>query len=333
MADLPKIASLWIGGDLSWLEQLCLKSFADAGHQTTLYSYTPISNLPEGVLAGDANEIYPGEPMMRHAITGSPAIHADLWRLNMLQKTDQIWVDCDVYCRRPFDFSDPFVFGWEKTGKLVCNAVLGLPKDSKTLAGLLEFLNDPYAIGPWLKPHQIEELEYEKNAGRPVHMTEQEWGFTGPGAVTWFLQDTGEIEHAQAKDAFFPITFKDRNHLILSRFEIEEEITDDTRGIHLWARRLKPRLRDNENNKPRRGSFLDQMLKHHGIDRKAAPIPPKVSKFSGSSSDPRFRAMLAIEALRGDEDIAQLAKNNDVSPAEVRAWRTHLVKKAVKLFQ
>ncbi len=332
MADLPKIASLWIGGDLSWLEQLCLKSFADAGHQITLYSYAPINNLPEGVLAGDANEIYPGEPMLRHAITGSPAIHADLWRLNMLQKTDQIWVDCDVYCRRPFDFQGDHVFGWEKPG-LVCNAVLGLPKDSKTLSGLLTFFEDPYAIGPWLKPHQIEELEYEQNAGRPVHMTEQEWGFTGPGAVSWFLKDTGEIEHAQDKDVFFPVSFKDRNHLILSRFNIEDEITENTRAIHLWARRLKPRLRDNEDNKPRRGSFLDQMLKHHGIDHKEAPIPAKVSKFSGGSDDPRFRAMIAIEALRGDESIAQLAKNNNVEPAEVRAWRTFLVQKAVKLFQ
>ena len=332
MAKLPNIASLWIGGELSWLEQLCLKSFADAGHQITLYSYAPIGNLPEGVLAGDANDIYPGEPMLRHAITGSPAIHADLWRLNMLQKTDQIWVDCDVYCRRPFDFDGEHVFGWEKPG-LVCNAVLGLPKDSKTLSGLLDFFKDPYAIGPWLKPHQIEELEYEQNAGRPVHMTEQEWGFTGPGAVSWFLKDSGEIEHAQDKDFFFPITFKDRNHLILSRFNIEDEITDNTRAIHLWARRLKPRLRDNEDNKPRRGSFLDKMLKHHGIDRKAAPIPAKVSKFSGSSDDPRFRAMIAIEALRGDESIAELAKNNNVEPAEVRAWRTFLVQKAVKLFQ
>ena len=31
MAKLPEIASLWIGGQLTWLEQLCLKSFADAG--------------------------------------------------------------------------------------------------------------------------------------------------------------------------------------------------------------------------------------------------------------------------------------------------------------
>ena len=65
----------------------------------------------------------------------------------MLQKTDQIWVDCDVYCRRPFDFDGDHVFGWEKPG-LVCNAVLGLPNDSKTLSGLLKFFEDPYAIGP-----------------------------------------------------------------------------------------------------------------------------------------------------------------------------------------
>ena len=38
MKPLPNIASLWIGGRLSWLEQLCLKSFADQGHRTTLYS-------------------------------------------------------------------------------------------------------------------------------------------------------------------------------------------------------------------------------------------------------------------------------------------------------
>ena len=54
MAKLPEIASLWIGGQLSWLEQLCLKSFADAGHHTTLYSYEEIPNVPEGVHTAEA---------------------------------------------------------------------------------------------------------------------------------------------------------------------------------------------------------------------------------------------------------------------------------------
>ncbi len=183
MAKLPEIASLWIGDRLTWLEQLCLKSFADAGHHTTLYSYTPIDNLPDGVHAADAADIFPAKPMYRHARTGSPAIHADMWRLQLLKKTDKIWVDADVYCYRPFNFKSKYVFGWEKPG-LVCNAVLGLPKNSKTLDALLEFFKDQYAIAPWLAPWQQTELQQEKDAGKPVHMTEQNWGFTGPASVT-----------------------------------------------------------------------------------------------------------------------------------------------------
>ncbi len=332
MAKLPEIASLWIGGNLSWLEQLCLKSFADAGHHITLYSYDPIENLPDGVFAGDAADIFPAEPMFRHAVTGSPAIHADLWRLNMLQKTRKIWVDCDVLCYRPFAFTREHVFGWEKRN-LVCNAVLGLPSNSIALKNLMSFFEDPYAIGPWLKKHQIAELEAERDAGRPVHMTEQDWGFTGPGAVTWFLKQSGEIEQAQDQTAFYAVTFKDRNHFIVSRHDPETKFSENTYGVHLWARRLKPRLRDDENNRPRRGSFLDRMLDKHGINPKHAPITPKEVKFSGSPDDPRFRAMLAVEALKNDEPIAQLAKNNSVTPKELREWRAQLVSGAVKIFQ
>jgi len=67
LANLPEIASLWIGERLSWLEQLCLKSFADAGHHITLYSYDPIENVPDGVETADAGEILSGDPMLRHA--------------------------------------------------------------------------------------------------------------------------------------------------------------------------------------------------------------------------------------------------------------------------
>ncbi|GAA6209334.1 hypothetical protein NBRC116601_26270 [Cognatishimia sp. WU-CL00825] len=332
MAALPEIASLWIGGNLSWLEQLCLKSFADAGHHITLYSYEPIDNLPKGVHAGDAAVIFPAEPMYRHAVTGSPAIHADFWRMRLLQTTDKLWVDADVLCYRAFDYDQEHVFGWEKKN-LVCNAVLGLPKDSPALANMMAFFEDPYAIGPWLKDHQQAELRAERDAGHPVHMTQQDWGFTGPKAVSWFLKQSDEIKHAQDVEAFYAKSFKDRNHFILSRHNPEDYFTQSTRGVHLWARRLKPRLRDDENNKPRRGSFLHRMLDKHDIRPADAPIPPKQMKFFGSAQDPRFRAMLAVEALKNDEPVAQLAKNNGVSPAQIREWRSQLVSNAVKLFQ
>lgn len=332
MAKLPEIASLWIGGNLSWLEQLCLKSFADAGHDITLYSYQPIENIPDGVRAGDAADIYPGEPMLRHKRTGSPAIHADIWRLNLLKKTDKIWVDADMYCYRPFSFRRKTVFGWEKEG-LVCNAVLSLPKTSKALKLLLEFFEDEHAIGPWLKPWQRRELQAAKDAGNPVHITEQDWGFTGPAAVTWALQQTGEIKYAEPVSAFYPVSFRHRNHMILSRFKPEEEFTEATVGVHFWARRMKPRLQEKENNTPRRGSFMHKLISKHGIQPDQYPIPAKQVKVNGDISNPEFRARIAVEALKGAEPIRQLAKNNNVDAKQVREWRAQLVSNASKLFQ
>lgn len=293
--ELPDIASLWIGDRLSWLEQLCLKSFADAGHRTTLYSYGPIDNLPDGVQAADAAEIYPADPMLRHARNRSPAIHADMWRLHLLARTDQIWVDADVYCYRPFDPKDGYLFGWEKPG-LVCNAVLGLPRDSAALKGLMAFFEDEYAIAPWLKKWQRRELELERDAGKPVHFTEQNWGFTGPAAVTYFLQQTGEIDHARAETAFYPISFPNRNQLILSRFRVEDDLTDATRGVHFWARRMKPRLEEAENNRPRRGSFMHALLGKHGIDPAAAPIPRKKKPKRSAAKIEDLQAKLRADA-------------------------------------
>ncbi len=334
MDRLPEIASLWIGGKLSWLEQLCLKSFADQGHHITLYSYEPIPNVPPGVHIANAADIYPAEPMLRHARTGSPAIHADMWRLNLLKKTDKIWVDADMYCYRPFDYSSPYVFGWEKPG-LVCNAVLGLPSDSKTLNGLLEFFEDEYAIAPWLKPEQIAELEAERDAGTPVHMTEQTWGFTGPSSVTHFLIETGEVEHAQPEAAFYPVNFKERNHLIRSRIKPEERFTEDTRGVHFWARRMKPRLQEKENNRPRRGSFMDRLLKRHGIDPDAALIPAKKANANVKApvNDPAFRAQVGLEVLKGELSIDKICRDFLVDKAFAKECRAIIEEKAVKLFE
>lgn len=333
MVDLPRIASLWIGGRLSWLEQLCLKSFADAGHETTLYSYGPIENVPEGVKTADAADIFPAEPMYRHARTGSPALHADLFRLKLLKTTDQVWVDADMYCYRPFAYDGPYIFGWEKPG-LVCNAVLGLPPDSETLNGLLEFFKDEYAIAPWLKDWQQDELRAEAEAGRPVHMTEQNWGFTGPASVTHFLIETGEIAHALPEAAFYPVRFKKRNHLIISRFDPErDDFTDETRGVHFWARRMKPRLEEQENNTPRRGSFMHGLLKKHGIDPAAAPIPAKIVQHKAPVDDPEFQAKLALEALRADASAESLSRKYLVEPRFVKDCAERLIAAAPKIFR
>ncbi|MDO5647484.1 hypothetical protein [Paracoccus sp. (in: a-proteobacteria)] len=287
MSRLPVIATLWIGTRLSWLEQLCLKSFVDAGHVVFLYCYDLIGNAPAGVTLRDARDIFPGDTIIRHARTGSPAIHADIWRLHLMQRTDYVWMDADMLCIRPVDFDMPFVFGLEKPHQ-VCNAALRLPASSATLARLLDFIADPYAIGPWLKPDQQAQLRAAADRGEPVHFSHQDWGLTGPAALSHYLRETGEWDYAQPQSVFYPVSFRDRNKVILSRFDIGADfLTDQTRTLHLWARRLKPRLHEAEQNRPRRGSFLDQALRRHGITPEDAPIPARVVNAAHPPDHPR----------------------------------------------
>lgn len=99
-----KIGALWIEGRLSFLEQLCLKSFVDAGHHTILYHYGPLQGVPDGIELRDANDILNMENFLTHGRTGSPALHSDIFRYKMLEKEDRmIWADTDAYCVKAFE--------------------------------------------------------------------------------------------------------------------------------------------------------------------------------------------------------------------------------------
>lgn len=271
--SLPTVASLWIGGSLSFLEQVCLKSFVDHGHRTILYTYGEVGGVPEGVEVFDANLIFPNQNYIRHAKSGSPAVHADAFRYRMIELQNVIWVDADVLCMRPWDFRDQWVFGWEKPNRLVCNAVLGLPRFSKTLAKLNELCATEYPIPPWAKPEEAERLQKAHDAGSPVHVSELEWGVWGPAALTYFLNETGEMEHVLPQMAFFPIPFKDRRDLLKPGTVIDDKLDDGCYGVHLWNRRLRRRIVTHENGVPDPESFVGRALVRHGIDPRAAMIP------------------------------------------------------------
>jgi hypothetical protein len=273
-ARLIRPASLWIGGNLSWLEQLCIKSFLDHGHDFTLYTYEGVTNAPPGTLVEDANAIFPARAFITHRASGSPAVHADAFRYRMIARTGMAWVDVDVLCMQPWRHASPFLFGWEKTGRVVCNAVLALPADSRTLARLNDFCAEEFPVPPWAGAQERDRLEAARAAGTPVHVSDLAWGVWGPAAVTWFLTETGEIDEALPQQAFYPIPFKDRRDLLAPDRDVTPRLGGAAcLGVHLWNRRLRRRLVTHHGGVPHPDSFLGRAVTRHGIDCTAAPIP------------------------------------------------------------
>jgi hypothetical protein len=275
LAPEYQIAQLWIGGNLSYMEQLCAASFRDAGHHVKMYTYGDVGNIPDGIEIADANEIMPLGNVIAHKRTGSPAPQADKWRYNMLAKCDRtIWADTDAYCVKKFSSENGHFHGWESPHH-INNGVVGLPKDSETLAGLIDFTSDEYAIPDWFNEDLKAEMQEKKAAGNPVHVGEQSWGVWGPQALTHFLHKTGEHKYAMPIEALFPVSFKKRRLMLKPNLDLGEYITDNTLSIHFWGRRMRMRIIEREGGEPHPESLIGRLLKMHGIVPADAPLPKK----------------------------------------------------------
>ena len=273
MARTREVGTLWIGGPLSWMEQLCLKSFVDKGQKITLFSYEDVTNVPDGVIRRDGREIIDTDDFIKYEQKNSFALFADWFRLHMIQQNpSMIWIDTDVYCHRPMDYDSDYVFGYELPGEhRVNNAVLGLPADSDVLRQMIAFTDDRYSIAQFLPRKRQDEMRKKATKGKPVHITEQPWGVWGPMMVTHYVHDLKLEEHVKPLNAFYPITFRER-FKFMRRAELAEGlITDETTALHLWASN-KRQLGNMHDGLPPKGSYLEKLVKEHDINPHLAPI-------------------------------------------------------------
>jgi hypothetical protein len=170
------IQSLWIGGPLSKVEQIPIKSFLANNHEYHLYTYGNLENVPEGVQIKDANEIIDSSQIFTHQKDGwgkgSYAPFADLWRYQLLHKKGGWWVDTDVVCLKHFDFKEDTIIcsSWEfQHGELPNNCMLKLPKGGviartlceRSMAKQGKELKFP-ELGPYLVKIAVYELDWHK---------------------------------------------------------------------------------------------------------------------------------------------------------------------------
>lgn len=258
---MTPVASLWIGGSLSFLDRLCLTSFAAQGHEVTLFHYEPIEGAPDGIKVVDAREIYPNDKILIHK-NGSPAMHADIFRLHLMRQTPMIWVDTDMFCLAPFEAEAGYICPME-TEKAVTNCVLRLPQKSAALAFMLEFVKDEYPVPPWVLAKVKAELEAAHAAGTPRHVTQQLFTTLGPRLLKYALRQSGEDRHLSPVGAYLPLPSTQHRYAAKARFfdQLTQTLfTPATKGVHLWGTNL------------RKNGWLDRIEEGSFLQRKAQEL-------------------------------------------------------------
>ncbi|MBN7817794.1 capsular polysaccharide synthesis protein [Algoriphagus pacificus] len=148
--------SFWHGKQLSSMHLACINSFLNLDIQYEIYTYSDISNIPDGVIVSDANEILK-ESFLFYDSKNSLASFSDLFRYSLLFLKGGVWVDIDFYCLPKFktlslDF--PF-FASEKTLSgdfIISNFIIYFSADHPIMLHLvqncLRMLNELEVI-PW----------------------------------------------------------------------------------------------------------------------------------------------------------------------------------------
>ena len=291
-STLPTIASWWHGWRMSWIEQVCLRSFVAKGHKVILYTNGEVDNVPQGVEQRPDTEIWnPGKiityqgPVMTH-LKGSLAVHSDLFRYHMLNKTDYIWVDTDAYCYQPFP-NQPWFFGRQSpipnfpgiAEKYIAAGVMRMPKDSQTLKLLTEtFLSEDgeHPILPWESKIKKLRQRWQKKRGLPLpHISRLPWGSLGPIALTKCLEMTREIKNTMSAQALYPLDGDHSYFVFKNEKDFIRHLSPDCLSVHLFTSNLfshqKRLILD-----PPKDSWLLARARELGIEPALAPDRIKV---------------------------------------------------------
>ena len=147
------VQGLWVGGRLTELERLCVRSFCAHGHIFHLYHYDELQNVPkaDGLHLLNAEEILPRTKIFRHK-TGTLAFFADHFRWELMRQRGGWWVDMDTICIRPFDFAEPVVFSHDGRPNRLLNGMLKFPQGHFLAAILADSYSDINRFQVWDKP-------------------------------------------------------------------------------------------------------------------------------------------------------------------------------------
>ena len=268
---LPIIQSVWVGNPLSRLEQLCVKSFLDHGHEFHLYTYDEVGNIPLGATIKDANKIVPRDEIFTYK-GGSFAGFGNLFRYALLSKKGNFWVDMNVVCIKPLAFDEKIVFAASIDSGYECS-VLAFPKGH----ALCEQLEQACRHHNWDFPWDDLADKKRKRKARWLKQRKEKTAFGKIGGPVVFSKavDYYKLQsHAKPFMYFYPLHYPIGEHYFTDKFHEGIRLYHDTHAVHLWNEHIRRTPGFDKNARFDKHSLFEQLAKKHGIE--PAPNAPRI---------------------------------------------------------
>lgn len=209
---MEKVHCLWIGGRLSTMEILALKSHLKVGHECHLWTYGEVEGVPDGVIVEDGNQILPSSEIFVYETEegrGSYSAFSNLFRYTVVYEMGGWWCDTDVVALKPFLFEADYVFSSEKAKEAksypqTASCVFKCPPHSDTMKYCIDVIAG-------------------KDRSKLI------WGEIGPLLISEASIMTNKDRYCLPTTAFCPVHWFDAPKIVKGNLPIP-----DSYGVHLW---------------------------------------------------------------------------------------------------
>lgn len=233
------IHMFWHGPRLGPVHAACIRSFRRHGHPVVLHCYDAPDDIPEGVTTFDASEIMPHSDLIANTETGSVSLGSNRYRYRMLRSGLGPYVDCDVFCLRPFP-EDAYLFGWQDD-RGINGAVLGYPPDSALAEALVAGTADHRRAPVYARRRDRLLFEVGRRVGLPRSVADLPWGVWGPNLLTHWVKTLGLEGRAAPIDRYYPLNAWATSLLFEPGLRLADLVTPRSHAIHLWHKMLDRR--------------------------------------------------------------------------------------------
>lgn len=255
------IQSLWVGDRLSRIETLSIASFLAHGHRFHLYTYGDVGNVPSGVELRDAGALVPQREVFR--VNGSLAIFADWFRQELLHANGGYWVDLDMICLRPLDFSDAIVVGKVEPQR-ASNSILRFPQGHPVTRELAHLTRHPNTVMAYDNARERRRKLVRRYlfGNRQSHV---KWGeASGPSGLTRMLKHRDLFKLAKPYYFFYPLHHSFWFCAFDDTFAGGSSLFDQSYCLHLWNEKIRKFTGVNKDGPFRKGSLVQQLMDRYG---------------------------------------------------------------------
>lgn len=231
------IQGLWIGPELSVMEQLSIASFLSNGHEYHLYVYDEVKDIPAGTTVKDASAILPASDIFQYTGRPSYAGFSNFFRYKLLHERGGWWADTDIVCLKPFDFPDEFVFSSEMSKGL-----------------------EVVTSGAVKSPAGSEAMAYAWDVCRTKDREQLVWGETGPKLMAEVVRKFSLEGYRQPYHVFCPLGFFDWRKVLQA--DSNGLLDSSSHAIHLWNEKWREANQDKNARYPA-NSLYEQLKRKY----------------------------------------------------------------------